>query len=184
MQTILANLDITYYRVRIRDLFRTAAVLVLVACLAACQAAPHAPPAAVASGFDSAQIAALRELGFTQTLDTWEFDFADLILFGVDSYVVNQQASAQITRMGKTLKSVGIKNILVEGHADASGSKVHNDALSSRRAQAVADILLATGIDPGAITASGRGSSAPVEQNDTEAGRSQNRRAAIIVTAL
>ena len=68
----------------------------------------------------------------------------------------------------------------IEGHTDSTGSDDYNQALSQRRADAVAMALEGRGISADRIQAVGRGKSAPVAGNDTAAGRQQNRRVEII----
>jgi len=46
----------------------------------------------------------------------------------------------------------------------------------NNRAQAVADYLIAQGVDAGSITVKGYGESQPVADNGTEEGRATNRR--------
>ncbi len=65
----------------------------------------------------------------------------------------------------------------IEGHADGSGSEAYNRGLSQRRAEAIRDWLVSHGVDPARLRVRGRGESAPVEANELEEGREQNRRA-------
>ena len=78
------------------------------------------------------------------------------------------------------MKSHPQTKIVVEGHTDSVGSDAYNDALSQRRADAVASALLARGVPGEDIRALGRGKSYPVATNETQAGRQQNRRVEII----
>jgi len=68
----------------------------------------------------------------------------------------------------------------VEGFTDDRGSDVFNDALSQRRAQAVANALESDGVDPSRFSVIGRGASLPVASNATSAGRQQNRRVELL----
>ncbi len=74
------------------------------------------------------------------------------------------------------------ETVQIVGHTDSRGSEELNDDLSRRRAQAVADALVADGVNPGRISTRGMGASSPVATNDTPEGRAQNRRVEIIVT--
>lgn len=67
-------------------------------------------------------------------------------------------------------------NIRVEGHASSEGQVEHNQKLSERRAQSVVEYLVAHGVARSRLTAVGFGSSVPVADNATEAGRVANRR--------
>ena len=74
--------------------------------------------------------------------------------------------------------------IALVGHTDASGSRAANVALSERRAEAVAEVLVQTfGADPARVAAEGVGFLAPRATNQTEEGRQQNRRVEVIVTS-
>ncbi|MBF0255678.1 MAG: OmpA family protein [Gammaproteobacteria bacterium] len=71
--------------------------------------------------------------------------------------------------------------IIITGHTDNVGSDQYNQKLSMRRAQAVKDYFVGMGIDGSIITTIGAGESAPIADNETEEGRSQNRRVLIQV---
>lgn len=66
--------------------------------------------------------------------------------------------------------------IAITGHTDASGDEAWNRQLSLERARAVADYLVAAGVEPDRLRVEGRGSADPVADNDTEIGRRTNRR--------
>jgi OOP family OmpA-OmpF porin len=70
----------------------------------------------------------------------------------------------------------------VEGHTDALGADDYNLDLSRRRAEAVKAALATAGLPADAIRAQGLGETDPIETNDTEEGRAQNRRVVIVVT--
>jgi OOP family OmpA-OmpF porin len=74
--------------------------------------------------------------------------------------------------------------IALVGHTDASGSLAANVALSERRAEAVAQVLIDRyGADRARITAEGVGFLAPLATNQTEEGRQKNRRVEVVVTS-
>ena len=66
--------------------------------------------------------------------------------------------------------------IRIIGHTDAVGSDEANQILSEGRANAVRDELMVRGIDGVRVEAEGRGESEPIDTNDTEEGRQNNRR--------
>lgn len=72
----------------------------------------------------------------------------------------------------------------VDGHTDSVGNAQYNLALSERRANAVANYLASTGIDPRRMSAIGYGMDRPVASNATDAGRAQNRRVEISIAPL
>lgn len=71
--------------------------------------------------------------------------------------------------------------VQVVGHTDSRGSEQSNLDLSRRRAQAVADELVASGVARQRLSTRGLGESSPVNSNDTPEGRAQNRRVEVIV---
>ena len=71
--------------------------------------------------------------------------------------------------------------VTITGNTDSRGSDELNDRLSKERAQAVADELIADGVNPARIATSGVGASNPVATNATPEGRQQNRRVDIVV---
>jgi OOP family OmpA-OmpF porin len=70
----------------------------------------------------------------------------------------------------------------VQGYTDDRGSDAANQTLSEARAKAVADYLVSKGVDAGRLTAVGFGETKPIAPNDTDAGRSQNRRVTLKFT--
>ena len=106
-------------------------------------------------------------------------------MFAFDSSELNDSGKAVIEEYRTNLKSELTDSylVLVVGHTDASGEASHNDALSLRRAQSVADYLVATGTGEDAIRVLGRGSREPIASNDTLEGRIQNRRVDILLVA-
>ncbi|MNW14674.1 Outer membrane porin F precursor [compost metagenome] len=67
-------------------------------------------------------------------------------------------------------------SVKVIGHTDSQGSDAYNQALSERRASSVAEYLISQGLAPSKVTSQGRGESEPIADNETDAGRAQNRR--------
>ena len=86
--------------------------------------------------------------------------------------VINERI--QSLKGGAKLTSI----MKVEGHTDSTGPEAYNLKLSKRRAQAVADYIVANSyrIKAGDIEVIGLGESDPVTSNDTKDGRARNRR--------
>jgi OmpA-OmpF porin, OOP family len=68
----------------------------------------------------------------------------------------------------------------VEGHTDDQGNAASNQALSEKRAQAVVAWLIAHGVDAARLKAQGFGSSKPIADNSSDAGRAKNRRVELV----
>jgi outer membrane protein OmpA-like peptidoglycan-associated protein len=80
------------------------------------------------------------------------------------------------------LKSTPSATILIEGHTDNTGSENFNKQLSEKRAAAIGDYLIQKGIDNNKIYTIGHGASKPIGDNNSEAGRAQNRRTSFTIT--
>ncbi|TPK92452.1 OmpA family protein [Mesorhizobium sp. B2-4-17] len=72
----------------------------------------------------------------------------------------------------------------VSGHTDSDGSPEANKTLSERRAQAVANALVADGVPRSQISAAGYGEDRPVAANDTPKNKALNRRIEFSATKL
>jgi len=73
------------------------------------------------------------------------------------------------------------ERIELGGHTDNVGSAPSNMKLSLDRANTVRDYLISKGIDPNRITARGYGSTKPIAENKTAAGRAENRRTEVTI---
>jgi outer membrane protein OmpA-like peptidoglycan-associated protein len=71
--------------------------------------------------------------------------------------------------------------VRIIGHTDNTGSDAINNPLSVERATSTRDYLVARGVNAGAFRIEGRGSHEPVADNNSDAGRAQNRRVEIYV---
>ena len=73
----------------------------------------------------------------------------------------------------------GAYTLMVSGHTSSLGRAAHNHALSKRRAEAVARLLVGAGIPADRVFTVGRGPDAPMADNKTREGQSRNRRVEI-----
>jgi outer membrane protein OmpA-like peptidoglycan-associated protein len=105
------------------------------------------------------------------------------ILFNIDSDALKPIAEQHIRDLAKTLNKYKDTHVLIEGHTDNTGSDDHNQVLSEKRAAAVGDYAEAQGVAADRITEKGYGKTQPAADNNTEAGRSQNRRVEIAIMA-
>lgn len=156
--------------------FFTVTLFMAVLALTGCQTAPQ-------KGLTPAQIAVLKQQGFELTDEGWAFGLSGKVLFGSDDDSLNSASSEIVERIGKALLGVGINRVRVDGHTDASGKEAYNEQLSARRAKSVAKVLTTVGMKEENIQLRGLGSSVPVATNTTTAGRTENRRVAIVVSA-
>jgi outer membrane protein OmpA-like peptidoglycan-associated protein len=103
------------------------------------------------------------------------------ITFGFNSSELNPAFFNVLDRVANVANQNGQTMLEVAGHTDSVGSDAYNDALSQRRAQAVASYLTSRGVSSSRLMTVGGGERYPVASNDTDAGRAQNRRVEISV---
>lgn len=107
------------------------------------------------------------------------------VLFDFDKSDLRADAAAPLNKAGELIKSYATAPLTVRGHTDAKGSDAYNDALSLRRAQAVARALHAQTGRQAAVQ--GLGKRQPVAPNttpdgrDDPVGRQLNRRVQILI---
>ncbi len=110
-------------------------------------------------------------------------EFNNNILFGFDSYALSSQANGTLNDLVTILNKYPDTNIEVQGHTDNKGTAAYNQTLSEKRAGSVAAYLLKNNIASSRITTKGFGLTAPKYSNDTEDGRSKNRRVEFLISA-
>ncbi|KVF68323.1 hypothetical protein WS75_28105 [Burkholderia sp. FL-7-2-10-S1-D7] len=133
-------------------------------------------------GLTQTQVTALKSAGFQETEQGFEFGSTGPILFDFDRYNLKPDVRRIVERIGRTLRSAGINGVRVYGYSDEEGQAAYDLELSRRRAEVVAIELVDVGLDAKRIAVVGKGKSDPVGDNRTPAGRTQNRRVAIVVS--
>jgi outer membrane protein OmpA-like peptidoglycan-associated protein/uncharacterized protein (DUF2384 family) len=103
------------------------------------------------------------------------------ILFDSGETSLKPGAKSTLKRIGAQIATDPSLKIAVEGHTDNAGGTAMNQALSEKRANAVRDYLVSSGIPADHISASGKGEEAPIATNKTATGRQQNRRVELII---
>ena len=134
-------------------------------------------------GLSAEQIAVLQEQGFELRDEGWEFGMSSKVLFGNNLDRLNPDSRNTLTKIAHALLAVDIDKVRLEGHTDNYGDEGYNQKLSERRAESVAAVFREAGMPAANIEVRGLGMSKPVADNKTRAGRSENRRVAIIVPA-
>lgn len=98
------------------------------------------------------------------------------VAFRQSSAELRTSSYALLDKLIEVARDCGANRIAITGHTDATGNEDWNRALSVARAQAVADYLVRSGIQPQRLIVEGAGSAMPVADNTTPYGRSRNRR--------
>ena len=115
--------------------------------------------------------------------DTLLVRFDSDILFTPDSAALGPAALGTVQEVADVLTDYTKTAVVVQGHTDSSGPAAHNQKLSEQRAQTVSGALVARGVAPKRLAASGYGEDLPVASNSSERGRRLNRRVEIILKA-
>ena len=103
------------------------------------------------------------------------------ILFDTDKSTIKPESENALQQIIDYLNEHPNVNIIVVGHTDMTGDFAHNMKLSKDRAEAVKDYLIKTGkIDFKRLTSDGVGPLCPVSTNDSEDGKTLNRRVEIV----
>ena len=131
-----------------------------------------------------------KEASIEEYREKFKVTFINRILFGFSQTRISPEGMAALDQLAGVLTDVPEGKISIIGHADniAIAEKFQyrfpsNWELSSARAAAVARYLLEQGVlEPSRIEVIGLSRYHPIANNDTEKGRSKNRRVEIIIT--
>jgi len=93
-------------------------------------------------------------------------------------------ATDELSKLIAFLQANPKVHIQIEGHTDDVGTAQYNQELSTARAKAVYDFLIAHNIPAERLSYKGFGFTQPVQDNSTEEGRAQNRRTEFLVTKM
>lgn len=111
-----------------------------------------------------------------------QITFESGLLFDFDSDAIRGSARSNLDELARSLERYDETNLLIVGHTDAVGTDSYNMDLSERRAASAARYLRSRGVDRDIQTV-GRGEREPVESNDSDSGRSRNRRVEVAIYA-
>jgi len=131
------------------------------------------------------------EIQITQLKDRLTVNMVDKILFDSGSAVIKKNGEKVLDRVGEILKGVTGRQIKVEGHTDNVPISARlaekfpsNWELSTARATTVVRYLQGRGVNPSVLSAEGYAEFRPVGSNDTDEGKSANRRIEIVLIPM
>lgn len=119
----------------------------------------------------------------SNNLDAIKLVMGNSVLFATNSHTLSAAAQAAMSKVAYNLQQFPETDVTVVGYTDNTGSEELNQRLSLQRAQAVVDYLENHGIAASRLKAVGDGWNNPIASNATAAGRAQNRRVEIYITA-
>lgn len=104
------------------------------------------------------------------------------VLFATDRAELNANGMSTVRKLAEVMMQNPDRTVLVEGFTDSTGSTAHNQDLSERRAQAVAQALTSLGVPRERVAMRGYGEAYPVASNDSAGNRQLNRRVEIVLS--
>lgn len=104
------------------------------------------------------------------------------VLFDTNQAELKTGGMRNLDKLAEFSRQYPLRQLVIEGFTDSTGSSSHNQALSEQRAAAVRSALQNKGVSNDRMSSSGFGETFPVATNDTAAGRQLNRRVEIIVS--
>jgi outer membrane protein OmpA-like peptidoglycan-associated protein len=109
--------------------------------------------------------------------------FPDGILFATGKSDLSSASISELAKLAVSLAQHPDTDITINGHTDNTGSRAVNERLSLERAKSVQNYLVGNGLPAQRFTSNGLAYDVPVADNSTPAGRAQNRRVEIFLTA-
>ena len=127
---------------------------------------PMAPTQGLAAGLEQGGTVVLEDL-----------------VFASGSAKLAEGDYASLQALAAWLQANPGKTIALVGHTDASGGLAGNLALSKKRAESVRQSLIKLDVPGAQVVADGVGYLAPRDSNQTDAGRTRNRRVEVMITS-
>jgi peptidoglycan-associated lipoprotein len=145
------------------------ALLLLAACISPPpETPPPAPPGPPGGGIGSRSTVP----GSQQDL---EASAGDRVFFAFDRSDITPESQQILARQADWLRRYPNVTVTIEGHCDERGTREYNLALGERRAQAVKNVLVASGIAASRISTISYGKERPIVVGSNEEAWAQNR---------
>jgi outer membrane protein OmpA-like peptidoglycan-associated protein len=108
--------------------------------------------------------------------------YSNGLMFKKNSFEISEAYKRDVVKFKDVIEKFPGTRITVSGHTDDTGTDEINNKLSLKRAQALYDLMIKTGVPANRMTVVGYGESRPRFPNDSEANRLKNRRVEIAIT--
>src|SRR5216117_780524 len=115
---------------------------------------------------------------------TWCGSMTSHTAFDTDSVNIKPAFHSTLDKLADVVVRYGKTSLTIVGHTDNVGSNQYNQKLSERRAVSVAQYFESRHVSPLRLATLGKGEGEPVASNNTESGRSANRRVEIYVEPI
>lgn len=125
----------------------------------------------------------VKEVTDSNNLKAIKVVLGDAILFNTGSATLSPAADAALSRIAYNLNQNPGSIVTIIGYTDNTGTEQQNLTLSQQRANSVMNYLISQGVAANRLTAKGDGWNNPIASNATAAGRAQNRRVELYITA-
>lgn len=132
---------------------------------------------------EAIQGAQVESVTDANNLQAIKVTFDNGILFPTNKSELSPASREALIKFANSLKNSPDTDITIYGHTDNTGTRAVNERISQERAEAVANFLVGQGISRSRITTEGLAYDQPVADNSTAAGRAQNRRVEVYITA-
>ena len=129
---------------------------------------------------EGAQVDTVRD---ANNLTAIKVTFDNGILFGFNKTNLSTGAKTSLSQFATSLQNNPETNVQIYGYTDNIGTRQVNEKISAERASVVKNYLTNSGVSDSRMTSKGFAWDNPVASNDTEAGRAQNRRVEIFISA-
>jgi peptidoglycan-associated lipoprotein len=100
----------------------------------------------------------------------------DRVFFGFNKSEISSESADTLKRQAAWMQENANVTVVVEGHADERGTREYNLALGERRANAVREHLISSGVSAARISTISYGKERPAVLGSNEAAWAQNRR--------
>jgi peptidoglycan-associated lipoprotein len=167
-------------KMRLQILSALAAAVLLAAC-SSDQPVETANQAGAGAGTGTANSAGVTSQYTPGSKGQFDAEVGNTVYFATDRYDLSGEAQAQLQKQAAWLQQYPASTMTVEGHCDERGTREYNLALGERRANSVANYLVALGLDKARISVISYGKERPICSESDEGCYSQNRRG---VTAI
>lgn len=108
--------------------------------------------------------------------------YSNGMMFKKNSFEISEAYKRDVVKFKDVIEKFPGTRITVAGHTDDTGTDEINNKLSLKRAQALYDLMIKTGVPASRMTVVGYGKTRPRFPNDSEANRLKNRRVEIVIT--